>query len=240
MTNLAMAKIIKLDISDQRMDDVPVFGNPIQQLIMVRASGNLKAVLDQVSRDVSALQRVNVSACSLGTLNLDSLCSVIKTIYSFEAANMSGVDAGSMTAILHILSEKCRDIDLGGIFLKDRDHGFFSIFSKFKSLETLSLAFWSGLTSDELIHLPKSIKELNLAGATVDSFSFLKGLNALVHLDLDSPILLSSGAQDSLVEALSGCHGLRIRVNMTRLPLERALSVDCMDRLSAGHGIEFY
>ena len=78
-----------------------------------------------------------------------------------------------------------------------------------------------------------------MAGATVDSFSFLKGLNALVHLDLDSPILLSSGAQDSLVEALSGRHGLRIRVNMTRLPLERALSAMCMDRL-AEHGIEFY
>lgn len=235
---LAVTSRTLCDVSGKHIADIPDGVGEIQTLKMVRASGNLSALLDLVAQESPALQHVNVSSCSLADLNRDSLCRVIakSTVRQVDAAHLRRVSVPDMSEILQALNPDCRVLNLGDMVVLDLEPSVFAHFSRFNGLENLSLAGWSVKDAD-LMQLPVSLSELSLARASsLTSFAFLERLSALRALDLDG-VRLTESAQDALVEALSEKKNLCVRVNMTRLPQERVLSASRMALLP---NISFY
>lgn len=236
--NLAVTSRALCDVSGKHIAEIPDGLGAIQTLKLVRASGNLSALLDLVARESPALQHVNVSSCSLADLTRDSLCRVIAkaTVQQFDAAHLRGISGADMSEILQALNPDCRVLNLGDMVVLDLEPSVFAHFSRLNSLENLSLAGWS-VRDVNLMHLPVSLSELSLARTSnLTSFAFLERLSALRGLDLDG-VSLTETAQAALVAALGTKDTLRVRVNMTRLPQERALSASHMARLPK---ISFY
>jgi hypothetical protein len=239
---VAVPTLATLELSGQYVATVPDFEPGIQVLRMIRASGNLDQVLDAVSKRSDSLHHVNVSSCSLKDLSLAALCTVVAkpSIDCFEAANMRSATAKELQSLLESLNRRCRVLDLGGISCHGDVSFDFSVLSKFEALENLSLAHWSGLTDMALSHLPNAIVDLNLAGAEVRSFDFLRNMTGLVHLDLDG-VRLTNDAQGSLISVVSEKKNLRIRINIAnRLPNERAVSPEYTAQVPIESNITFY
>jgi len=239
---VAVPALATLDLSGQYIAAVPDFEPGIHSLKMIRASGKLDLVLAAVAESSQILHHVNVSSSSLADLGVHALCSVLEktSIDCFEAANMRSVRSDELGTLLQSLNNKCRVLDLGGITFQNEVDFDFSVFSKFESLQTISLAYWADMTSGNLERLPSSITDLNLSGTRPDAFDFLKRLPHLCHLDLDG-VSLTNDAQDALVAVLSEKKNLRIRINIAhRLPNEGTLSPEQMARIPIENNITFY
>ena len=235
--NLAVTSRSLCDVSGKPIREIPDVGVGITALKMVRASGNLSALLLAVTGHCPSLERLNVSSCSLASLNRDSLCQIVakETLQHVDAAHVRGMSAEDLAIILASLNSDCRTLNLADSC--HADPVLWPCFARFRQMEVLSLAGWMGLSDEGLSHLPTTLSSLDLSRTSITRFSFLKRLSRLAHLDLDG-VRLTDSAQDDLVSALSTKQGIRVRVNMTRLPQERALSPERVAALSTA--VTFY
>jgi hypothetical protein len=240
--NLALtAYPLAVDISGQFISDSPTLVTGIHSLKMIRASGKLNVVLDAVAASSQALCHLDVSSCSLSDMTSSSLCAVVSSpsIGCFEAAHIRDICTDDLVKVLGALNPGCRVLDLSGIFFSDTVSFDFSVLTGFDSLEKLSLRYWISVTDADLQQLPTTLLALDLSGVSLDSFTFLERLPQLGDLDLDGACL-DDDAQQSLVAALSAKRDVRVRVDMQRLPQERALSPEYMAQIPVENNIFFY
>ncbi len=236
MMNLAVTQKTYVDFSNQCIseDMIPDLREK-QSIRMVAASGAMQPLLAHMASDCHQIVALNISACDVAVLDLNTLAGVVskESLVWFEAENLKPLTSQDMTALLSALNRDCQLLNLGNPVFTDDPQALpcLSALASFEQLESLSLKEWYPVGDVDLMALPRSLKYLDISGIPLASFGFLSRLPDVEELDLDGGPL-SLAAQASLVAVLSDRTAVRVRIGMSRLPQERAVSEANMAKLA--------